>query len=147
MRTHLAEYLVKPRPVALRFMAWVAAAATGALATVAILATTAEAYPSDCPSDIHVISSPATNGRGVRVFNPGMFVKDTNPPCARASAIADVNSSESTFVEFGWYDETFTGASPCTPTSGPAQLIVWQINWAYLCKQATPLIYPPTNGT
>lgn len=80
-----APKLLAP-PVLLRLMILAVASAAGAVIAIVLLASAAAAAPPDCPSDLHVISSPATNGRGVRVFNPGMFVSDTNPPCARASS-------------------------------------------------------------
>jgi hypothetical protein len=107
----------------------------------------ASAIPSDCDGrhSYHVLTSPGTNGRGVRVFNPGMFVKDTNPDCARASTISVVNSNGLTWTEAGWYDE-YINVTICVDTSGPKALMFKSLNGVWSCSATTPSLYPPAAG-
>lgn len=106
--------------------------ALGAVSTFAILASPAFAT-HDCPSSHRVIFSPDTNGRGVRVSGPGMRVSDTVVECARASTLSVVNSSETRFVEVGWYEEA-VDVTPCPQTSGnPRILVAKGINGVFTC--------------
>lgn len=50
-------------------------------------------------------AQPDTNGRGVRVSNPGMLIANSATTCGRVSSLFDYNSAETRFVEVGWYEE------------------------------------------
>lgn len=114
----------------------------GALAVMAALANEAKAT-HDCAggTDNRVISSPLTNGRGVRVgLNaPGMFVENTSVPCARASTLSVVNSAETRAVEIGWYEETVNVTS-CPSASSPRVLVLKIFDGVVTCSQNQPFI-------
>jgi hypothetical protein len=106
---------------------------SGAL-TALILSATPVFGTHDCPSDHRVIASPDTNGRGVRVANPGLTVVNHSVDCSQARTLSVVNSAETRAVEVGYYEET-VNTTPCAQTSQPRILLARVFDGVFFCDQ------------
>lgn len=112
----------------------------GSAVTSILVPPQAVAFPS-CGSPGTVQGArPDTNGRGVRVSDPGMRVSDASISCIRVSAIHVMNSAATRFAIVGWYERasgapTFLG---CPVTSGPPRVLVAKIfDGTNTCAQNT----------
>lgn len=109
-----------------RVLAYVCAVAAGASVVIALRSTAAMAAP--CPgATLNTVTSPDTNGRGVRVTNPGLLVENDAVQCVRVASIGVNNVSGMTYVEVGWYEDPAGEADfPCIPTtSGTPKVIAF----------------------
>jgi len=112
----------------MRALVHVCVAAAGAALVIGLGGPPAVAAP--CPgagAQWNTVTSPDTNGRGVRVTIPGLLIENDPVDCLRVAAVGDNNSSGLTYVEVGWYEDPSGGLNfPCIPnTSGPPKVIAF----------------------
>jgi hypothetical protein len=96
-------------------------------------------------SPYNTTAQPDTNGRGVRVSNPGMLIEDKTVGCGRVSSLFDKNSTETRWVEVGWYEDQ--NYYVCIPNaSSPRRLGFASLDGMYSCFQPSGGIAEGTNA-
>lgn len=104
---------------------WSALIVAGTLtAMFTVLVGTSQAAP--CPdTNYNTVGRPDTNGRGNRVGSPGMYIYNNTITCARVSSIFVLNSSDTRFVEVGWYENPGDVFFCIPTTSGPPKQLAY----------------------
>jgi len=97
------------------------------------------AYAVTCLSNLYNTTDEASaDGRGNRVFGPGMRIYNDNVVCGRVSSLFVKNATETKFVEVGWYEDpidTNFDYQCLGTTSGPPELFAFvDTGTGYACS-------------
>jgi hypothetical protein len=95
---------------------------------VLVLTSARPAFASCGSSILNTAYQAAADGRGERVFDPGMGVYNGDVTCSRISSlILCGNAMCTSYVEVGWYEDVGLGYACLDSTSGPVKELAFAV--------------------